>query len=798
MTMSSPTNDAPQARDSDSVMDTPASDVVDTTVSTSDRRIVPSSDARQDEKSKSSSNESLSHRDLERMNESDEIIAVTQVPMKKSDAPPRQPKITKQTTTYVSKFSYHPRPEESAYYSGLFAYVSSFLKNSGSKEVILPPKLVADKLFLSSKVSSDRLRVIWNMATAVIPDSGGGSTDEGSVASRSKNGVIGGKVIVMTQSQFNTAVRLIQLFQNRATATNARLTLVERKVQTSTEGAMMRGKLVKFDEDGLLPAYFAGVSGVYLAMPGTKEYNLMVMMMEHKGDMIPTKLKNGYRRRSVDDEIGALKRRPTVEMTQNERRMKCVEQELMNLRKIVMALHTEVRQLKAVVAGRRPSGESLKSSVASAGLKQAAINRLSQSVVVPTSSVASSGSKNGAAIVNRLNGSVVAARQRNVGASIKVQNVDSSMKMQNNVTNQKQPKAESLVTHQEADEDSKPNIGVECFWGEKEVPELEYPMKLAPSLRNKKETAKNPPVAKEVAPFDPAAKTPLNVSSNIPTMHPGKMRAREVASFDPKPGDVPPQNDTSPKSAMRKSTIQIKPKVVASLSSQGLPQARANLPSNLTKSESSAESNSMGSRRGRLASSLESNSSPNYPNQNGVKMAPGACRVLSASVDSNSNEGANENYVPSYAPVRRRPEPGESIYAAKTHRVTNGGDLRASLSADALTNITGNAHSPLAENGDTSQPRRNSLTKKKVAPARPLVRRLTKDCKQQSIRHIVRATDGTEREYKEKEAPRSTAAVDLKPLEPAPMTHPSILKNKEDEIKQKNKTNGWVKRLSSG
>jgi hypothetical protein len=32
------------------------------------------------------------------------------------------------------------------------ANVSSFLKNSGSKEVILPPKLVADKLFLSSIV----------------------------------------------------------------------------------------------------------------------------------------------------------------------------------------------------------------------------------------------------------------------------------------------------------------------------------------------------------------------------------------------------------------------------------------------------------------------------------------------------------------------------------------------------------------------------------------------------------------------------------------------------------------------
>jgi len=89
----------------------------------------------------------------------------------------------------------------------------------------------AAKLFITSGIPSDRLRMIWNMS--VLPAT---PYPQGTVPPPA-----------MTSGQFYASVRLIQLFQNRITA---------------------KDEMLRVDEGvDMSPAYFAGVSGVLIPLP---------------------------------------------------------------------------------------------------------------------------------------------------------------------------------------------------------------------------------------------------------------------------------------------------------------------------------------------------------------------------------------------------------------------------------------------------------------------------------------------------------------------------------------------------
>ncbi|KAL7552702.1 hypothetical protein ACHAWF_015939 [Thalassiosira exigua] len=98
------------------------------------------------------------------------------------------------------KFSYRPEPHELPYYDALFAHGKRSSSRPDDSD-ILPPKEAAE-LLLTSGLPPDRLRAIWNMS--VMP------------ARPYPPGVKAPPA--MTREQFATAVRLVQLFQNRATA----------------------------------------------------------------------------------------------------------------------------------------------------------------------------------------------------------------------------------------------------------------------------------------------------------------------------------------------------------------------------------------------------------------------------------------------------------------------------------------------------------------------------------------------------------------------------------------------------
>lgn len=164
------------------------------------------------------------------------------------------------------KFSYEPRDYERKYYEQLFYHVASSsnisANNKPKEEIIVSPKEAA-KLFYKSGVPPERLRMIWNMAT--LPSS---PLPTGTKPPPS-----------MTYGQFQVAVRLIQLFQNRVAALDDQLNVSDgaRTVYSSGTGegkgggGDADGGYVMNQSDKLAPAYFNGISGDLIPLPSTME-----------------------------------------------------------------------------------------------------------------------------------------------------------------------------------------------------------------------------------------------------------------------------------------------------------------------------------------------------------------------------------------------------------------------------------------------------------------------------------------------------------------------------------------------
>ena len=166
------------------------------------------------------------------------------------------------------KFSYEPRDYERKYYEQLFYHVVSTsnissANNKPKEEVIVSPKEAA-KLFYKSGVPPERLRMIWNMAT--LPSN---PLPPGTKAPPS-----------MTYGQFQVAIRLIQLFQNRVAALDDQLNVSDsaRTVYSNGTGdgrggggSDADGGYVMNQSDKLAPAYFDGISGELIPLPNTME-----------------------------------------------------------------------------------------------------------------------------------------------------------------------------------------------------------------------------------------------------------------------------------------------------------------------------------------------------------------------------------------------------------------------------------------------------------------------------------------------------------------------------------------------
>jgi hypothetical protein len=165
------------------------------------------------------------------------------------------------------KFSYEPRDYERKYYEQLFYHVVSTsnissANNKPKEEIIVSPKEAA-KLFYKSGVPPERLRMIWNMATLPSNPLPPGTKPPPS----------------MTYGQFQVAVRLIQLFQNRVAALDDQLNVSDgaRTVYSSGTGdgkgggGDADGGYVMHQSDKLAPAYFNGISGELVPLPSTME-----------------------------------------------------------------------------------------------------------------------------------------------------------------------------------------------------------------------------------------------------------------------------------------------------------------------------------------------------------------------------------------------------------------------------------------------------------------------------------------------------------------------------------------------
>lgn len=192
------------------------------------------------------------------------------------------------------KFSYEPRDYERNYYDKLFYHVASSTTSNisptdGDKpkngETIVSPKEAA-KLFYTSGVPPERLRMIWNMAT--LPST--------PLPPRSK------PPPAMTIGQFRVAVRLIQLFQNRVAAVDEQLNVsdVARAVY-SVDG---EGGYVLNKSDELAPAYFHGTSGDIVPLPNTAE-----MVINKTSEVVKTiesdKSQRQQRRRSLRNSLSS-------------------------------------------------------------------------------------------------------------------------------------------------------------------------------------------------------------------------------------------------------------------------------------------------------------------------------------------------------------------------------------------------------------------------------------------------------------------------------------------------------------
>jgi hypothetical protein len=762
------------------------------------------------------------------------------MPIKEASQTQPRPVVRRQpsppSNTFVSKFSYEPRADESAYYQGLFNYVASFLKHNEKKnEIILPPKLVAEKLFLASKIPSEKLRVIWNMATAVKPaetdegsSTGGGAEEadsskpagEGAISnsitsgadshvskSSSKTGGEGGRdsascvsinskgtLVVMTRPQFNTTIRLIQLFQNKTVALDAKLKTVDTsKLNSKGNGAFMQGKLVTFDEDGLLPAYFAGVTGVILAMPGSMEYKL-------NGDisLVSTKSNNAAlnRRRTTESgtsnaPMSVVRRRSvTGEMQSkgsNEARMKQMESEILQLKTTVKSLQNELTQLKALLPKRTGHNNmNMTRTISHPAMALGAKNGVNASP--DSGDVRKRNDKVAAAPIDILKASAIANLTT---ASEVARHAKESSANKTSIKNEKQ----------DYTEDDSPNTGVESFWGQKEeTSDSQYPVKLAPSLQNKLKDmgrqGKGRVVVREVASFDP--KVPPNVSSNIPAMHPSAKK--QIIRVQPKIHAAPQTRGPSqaPSADLRQSastsgsngSSDIIKKLRSTAGSNGqtspgmISSAAGDFDSavsNLRTSVGNTGQPSTGIKTPKedFDSSLRSSAS----NSRQTSSAPKS--ILRGSKPSNpqpmrtDQQHQQQNFVP------KRNDPSRlSLHSAATAPRSNA------LKNARPTNVANNPNK-ISPKVDDEPPTRRSSTKTS--------KRLTRDALTESIRHIVRNKDGSIQVYQEKNAPPSTNATDVQPLQPAPMTASSILQNIENGIKPKKKSGSvLMRRLSSG
>eukprot|EP00984_Skeletonema_dohrnii_P015186 scaffold6504_cov127-Skeletonema_dohrnii-CCMP3373.AAC.7 len=172
-----------------------------------------------------------------------------QVANNETSKPPLPAVVVGGSSIITFKFSYEPRDYEQEYYDQLFYRVASTSNtpaaaNKSKEEIIVPPKEAA-KLFYTSGVPPERLRMIWNMATLPSTPLPPGTKPPPA----------------MTYGQFKVAVRLIQLFQNRVAAVDEQLTVSE---ENSGEGGGggSDGGLVR-----LAPAYFNGISGEFVPLP---------------------------------------------------------------------------------------------------------------------------------------------------------------------------------------------------------------------------------------------------------------------------------------------------------------------------------------------------------------------------------------------------------------------------------------------------------------------------------------------------------------------------------------------------
>jgi hypothetical protein len=141
-----------------------------------------------------------------------------------------------------------------------------------------------------------------------------------------------------------------------------------------------------------------------------------------------------------------------------------------------------------------------------------------------------------------------------------------------------------------------------------------------------------------------------------------------------------------------------------------------------------------------------------------------------------------QNYVP------KRNDPARlSLHSAATAPRSNA------LKNPRPTNVT---------NPDSNNPNKKPPKVEDEPPTRrsstKTSKRLTRDALTESIRHIVRNKDGSIQVYQEKNAPPSTNATDVQPLQAAPMTASSILQHTENGIKPKKKSSVLMRRLTSG
>ena len=773
-----------------------------------------------------------------------EELQVMTLPLKgpsQTQPPSDAPRQTIPPKSHINKFLYEPRPDERSYYQGLFDYVASFVKNNrdDNSEIILPPKLVADKLFLASKIPPEKLRVIWNMATAVkriesedesidctteeasvhaSPDGSPKSEEEGklntdaSVTSaaasqmtkRSRSTITWnekGTLVVMTQPQFNTTVRLIQLFQNRTSAIDAQLKNIDKSKLpmnqngNKAKGAFMQRKLVKFDQDGLLPAYFAGISGILLAVPGSIEYKA-------NGDnkLIPTnenqKNIQSNRRRTVDDEQGrAMKagiRRRTVtgEMQSagaHEMRMKRMEKELMQLKNAVQSLQTEVRQLKTLLPTQNG--------------KLMARVKSTPHLLADQASAYHRGDK--------MHGGQANTKPiRTTAASFGELTRDSAVAQKKSET-QARISAASVVnlTAQGEIDCDEPNTGVESYWGKRdETQQNSVQVNSEPKHQGAKggKQAQGRLVVREVLSFDP--KISMKMSSNIPVMHPSKRHTvRGQSAAQQTQGPPRGSGSTSDSNSDRSGSI---PKLRSSVGSTGQTSAgMTSSPGGDYNSSIQLLRSSLG-HKGQPAPDVRSNSKEDFNNSLGSFRSsaslhnhrPSAIKSklkFLPSIDSNPTQPIRSHQQ---LHPNRRDHPRLSIASAATITTSNGSkNLKASITTPGSHTHGGGANQPKNASPDAgkldSHSSRASVHKNTSSNIRK-TRRPTRDSLTASIRHIVRHKDGSTQQYQEKEPPPSTNAVDVAPLEPAKLTSSDILRSVEHTIKPKKK-NILVRRLSS-